>query len=62
MISLLLVIRIASWRNWTVPQIFSQTAKKHPKKIMFYFEDQKWTFEDVIAQIKSQRFHEKEVG
>lgn len=47
MIRLLLLVKGAQWRNWTVGKMFSETAKKMPEKVMFYFEDQQWTFETV---------------
>ena len=31
----------------TVPKMFSETAKKLPTKVMFYFEDQTWTFQEI---------------
>ena len=30
-----------------VPKMFETTVDKNPDKIMFYFEDQKWTFKEV---------------
>ena len=27
--------------------MFNQTVKKFPNKVMFYFQDQTWTFQDV---------------
>ena len=44
---LLVLIKRAEWRNWTVPKMFSETAKRTPDKVMFYFEDQVWTFKQV---------------
>ena len=32
----------------TVPKLFTQVAQKHPEKILFYYEDQKWTYKQVI--------------
>ncbi|CAH2104835.1 unnamed protein product [Euphydryas editha] len=34
-------------KNWSMPDIFHETVKKHPKKICFYFEDESWTFQQV---------------
>lgn len=33
--------------NWTVVDLFRSQLDKHPNKICFYFEDQKWTYADV---------------
>ena len=46
-VRLLILIKRAEWRNWTVPKMFSETAKATPDKVMFYFEDQVWTFRQV---------------
>lgn len=40
-------------RNATVPMMFKETVKKYPHKIMFYHEDQKWTFTE-IDQLSNQ--------
>lgn len=44
---LIVLVKWAEWRNWTVPKMFSETVKSTPNKVMFYFEDQKWTFKQV---------------
>ena len=44
---LIVLVKWAEWRNWTVPKMFSETVKATPNKVMFYFEDQKWTFKQV---------------
>ena len=47
MIRLLLLVKKAEWQKLTVPKMFTQTAARLPDKIMFYFEDQTWTFRQV---------------
>ena len=47
MLRLIALVKKAEWRNWTVAKMFGQTAKKMPDKVMFYFEDQTWTFKEV---------------
>jgi len=47
MIRLLMLVKKAEWQNLTVPKMFTQTAKKFPDKVMFYFEDETWTFQQV---------------
>ena len=37
----------AEWKNLNVPKMFEATVKKVPGKVMFYFEDQTWTFKEV---------------
>ncbi|XP_023952988.1 long-chain fatty acid transport protein 1 [Bicyclus anynana] len=34
-------------KNWSMPDIFHEAVKKHPKKICFLFEEEKWTFQQV---------------
>ncbi|XP_069360638.1 long-chain fatty acid transport protein 4-like [Maniola hyperantus] len=34
-------------KNWSMPDIFHEVVKKHPKKICFLFEDESWTFQQV---------------
>ncbi|CAH0726565.1 unnamed protein product, partial [Brenthis ino] len=34
-------------KNWSMPDIFHETVKKHPKKACFLFEDETWTFQQV---------------
>ena len=46
-IRLVLLVKWAELKNWTVPKMFSETAKANPDKVMFYFEDQEWTFKQV---------------
>nr|CAD7459104.1 unnamed protein product [Timema tahoe] len=31
-------------KGYTVPQVFTQVAKRHPEKVAFYYEKHKWTF------------------
>jgi hypothetical protein len=45
---LLLLVKRAELKKWTVPKMFSETAKATPDKVMFYFEDQVWTFKQVL--------------
>ena len=47
MIRLLILVKKAEWQTLTVPKMFTQTAKKFPDKVMFYFEDETWTFQQV---------------
>jgi len=47
MIRLLCLVKKAEFQNLTVPKMFTQTAKRFPDKIMFYFEDETWTFQQV---------------
>ncbi|OWR45592.1 fatty acid transport protein [Danaus plexippus plexippus] len=34
-------------KNWSMPDIFHDVVKKHPKKACFLFEDEVWTFQQV---------------
>ncbi|CAG9567342.1 unnamed protein product [Danaus chrysippus] len=34
-------------KNWSMPDIFHDIVKKHPKKACFLFEDEVWTFQQV---------------
>jgi solute carrier family 27 fatty acid transporter 1/4 len=47
MLHLLTLVKKSEWQNLTVPKMFSQTVKRFPDKIMFYFEDETWTFQQV---------------
>ena len=47
MIRLLALVLKAQWRNLTVPKMFTATANRLPDKVMFYFEDQTWTFRQI---------------
>jgi len=40
-------IRTADRNNLTIAKIFDQIADKHPNKVCFYFEDERWTFKKV---------------
>ena len=40
-------LKKAEWQNLTVPKMFAQTVKRCPNKIIFHFEDTKWTFQQV---------------
>ena len=40
-------IRKAIKNNWTVCDLFQETAKKHKEKVAFIFEDRRWTFHEV---------------
>lgn len=33
--------------NMTIHQLFYNTMKKHPNKVMIYYDDEKWTFKDI---------------
>jgi len=41
---LLLMVYVYQKMDWTVPQVFQRTVKKHPEKVCLYFEDESWTF------------------
>lgn len=47
MLGLLVMIKLAEWRKWTVPKMFAATVKRIPDKVMFFFEDEVWSFKDV---------------
>ncbi|XP_047545070.1 long-chain fatty acid transport protein 4-like [Vanessa atalanta] len=34
-------------KNWSMPDIFHESVKRHPKKVCFLFEDESWTFQQV---------------
>ena len=44
---LMIFTKVAQWKNLSVPKMFSDTAKRVPNKVMFYYEDQTWTFKQV---------------
>jgi len=46
-IRLMTLSKWAEYVNWNVPKMFIRTAKRIPDQIMFYFEDQTWTFREV---------------
>lgn len=46
-IKLISLVKWAEFVNWNVPKMFIRTAEKMPDKIMFYYEDQTWTFKEV---------------
>lgn len=35
------------FNNQSVPKIFQKNCQSHPKKVLFLYENQKWTFEQV---------------
>ena len=37
----------AEYNNLTVPKIFSATAARCPNKVLFYYRDEEWTFQQV---------------
>ena len=37
----------AEYRNLTVPKIFAATVARCPDKVLFYFRDEEWTFQQV---------------
>ncbi|KAL0273775.1 UNVERIFIED_CONTAM: hypothetical protein PYX00_006374 [Menopon gallinae] len=47
--------------DWTVVDLLRQQVKKSPEKVCIYFEDQKWTFEDVekYSNKIANAFHEE---
>ena len=47
MIRLLTLVKKSEWQNLSVPKMFTQTVKRFPQKVMFYFEDETWTFQEV---------------
>lgn len=46
-LKLLICVRYAQRSNATVQSLFAKNVKKHPKRVCFYFEDEKWTFQQV---------------
>ena len=46
-VKLVCFMKWAEWKNWNVLKMFKSTVEKMPDKIMFYFEDQTWTFKEV---------------
>jgi len=40
-------IKKAEKENLTVPKMFSKTVQKYPDRVLFYFHDQEWTFQQV---------------
>jgi len=47
MIQLVVGTKLAEMRNLTVPKIFSETVAKCPHKVLFYYRDEQWTFQQV---------------
>ena len=47
MLKLMVLVKKAEWRNWTVPKMFSETAARMPDKVMIHFEGRPWTFKDM---------------
>ncbi|XP_023329888.1 long-chain fatty acid transport protein 4 [Eurytemora carolleeae] len=46
-IRLLYFIKSAQRNNLTVPKMFAKSAKRFPEKVLFYFQDEVWTFKRV---------------
>ena len=46
-IRLLAAVKPAGFRDESIPKMFAKTVKKHPDKVQFLFEDEKWTFVQV---------------
>lgn len=47
MLGLVLLVKRSEYANLSVPKMFCATAKKHPDKTMFYFEEETWTFKQM---------------
>ena len=45
---LLLMVYVYQKMDWTVSQVFQRTVSKHPDKVCLYFENESWTFKQVI--------------
>ncbi|XP_013200626.1 long-chain fatty acid transport protein 4 isoform X2 [Amyelois transitella] len=67
-IRILLLTRSLNKKNWSMPDIFHQHVKKHPKKPCFLFEEESWSFEKVeefslrvSAVLKKQGVKKEEV-
>ena len=48
-LQLLVLVYIYQKRNLTVSQVFQKNVKNHPDKVCMYFEDESWTFKQVIS-------------
>lgn len=35
------------WKNMTVTQVFMQNVRKHPDKVAIYYQDEKWSFQQL---------------
>lgn len=47
MLQLIIGTKIAEIGDMTVPKIFYNTVQKFPNKVLFYFKDEEWTFQQV---------------
>lgn len=47
MLGLVSLVKRSQFANLSVPKMFGATAKRLPDKIMFFFEDETWTFKQV---------------
>ena len=47
MLQLVIGTKIAEINDMTVPKIFYNTVQRCPNKILFYFKDEEWTFQQV---------------
>ena len=47
MVQLVYGTKRAEQRNMTVPKIFSETVARCPDKVLFYFKEEEWTFQQV---------------
>ena len=47
MIQLVVGTKLAEYRNLTVPKMFSETVSRCPDKVLFYYQDSEWTFQQV---------------
>ena len=50
--TILFTYHINKWRNRTVCQLIEERAKLHPDKVLFYFENDVWTYDKVSFQVK----------
>jgi hypothetical protein len=56
MMRLIILVKKAEWQNMTVPKMFTETCKRLPNKVMFYFEDEQWTFLQVVLSTPIRPF------
>ena len=47
MVQLVVGSKMAEINNMTVPKVFYKTVQKCPNKVLFYYKDEEWTFQQV---------------
>jgi len=47
MVQLVVGTKLAEMRNLTVPKMFYSTVQRCPDKVLFYYKDEQWTFQQV---------------